>query len=147
MIKLIDILSEAKIVPQGALDFSNTKHPAVYNFVVANKERILQTIKDDYKRHNYTNDEDTFEGTSGITDISDTIVSNENYWKYIDEENEFPNGQEIEIIGNNQQERCTGIIITNIDPNVYNKLASGLSWNEMPNPYNKLGLYYAYMSC
>ena len=146
MIKLIDILNEAKIVPQKTTtSFTNTKHPAVYNFVAVNKEKILQAIKDDYKRYNYINY--TFEGTSGITDISDTTVDNDNHWEYLDEEDEFPNGQEIEIIGRGQEGNCKGIIISNMNPKIHDMLASGVDWKEMPDHYGKRGLYYAYMFC
>jgi hypothetical protein len=146
MIKLIDILNEAKIVPQRTTtSFANTKHPAIYNFVVANKEKILQAIKDDYKRYNYTNY--TFEGTSGITDISDTTVDNDNHWKYLDEEDEFPNGQEIEIIGRGQEGNCKGIIISNMTQEQHNLLTSGTDYNKIPGPYGDVGLYYDYIFC
>ena len=146
MIKLIDILNEAKIVPQGTTtSFANTKHPAVYNFVAVNKEKILQAIKDDYKRYNYINY--TFEGTSGITDISDTTVDNDNHWEYLDEEDEFPNGQEIEIIGRGQEGNCKGIIISNMTQEQHDLLASGTDYNKIPGSYGDMGLYYAYMFC
>ena len=148
MIKLIDILNEAKIIPQGLItDFTNTEHPSVYNFVKNNKEKILQAIKDNRDKDDDDHNENYFEDDSGITDISDTTVSDENYWEYIDEENEFPNGQEIEIIGRGQEGNCKGIIISNMNPKIHDMLASGVDWKEMPDHYGKRGLYYAYMFC
>ena len=145
MIKLIDILNEAKIVPQKTTtSFTNTQHPAVYNFVKANKEKILQTIKDNYKKYN---DDDSFEEESGITDISNTTVGDENHWKYLDEEDEFPGGQDIEIIGNGQEGNCKGIIISNMTQEQHDLLASGADYSKIPGPYGDMGLYYAYIFC
>ena len=148
MIKLIDILNEAKIVPQRTTtSFANTKHPAVYNFVVANKEKILQAIKDNRNKDDDEHNENYFEDDSGITDISDTTVDNDNHWEYLDEEDEFPNGQEIEIIGRGQEGNCKGIIISNMTQEQHNLLASGADYNKIPGIYGDMGLYYDYIFC
>lgn len=144
MIKLIDILNEAKIVPQGAVGFTNTNHPAVYNFVVANKEKILQAIKDNYDRNINVG----FEEDTNIRDIPNTIVDKYNYWSTLDDNNEFPNGQEIIIQQSNLAlDNCQGISITNMNSEIHSKFVSGVSLLKLPKPYDNMGLYYGLLEC
>lgn len=150
MIKLLDILTEAKIVPiTVATGFNNSKHPAVYNFVKANKEKILQAIKKTHVTNIYGDDEEnTFEDDTDITDIANTIVDDHNFWEELDEQGKYPNGQEIIIYQNKEAVNgCRGITISNMGDDIHNELSSGNSFKKMPEPYGSMGLYYEYMWC
>jgi hypothetical protein len=142
-IKLMDILDEARIIPTSMTSFANTKHPALYNFVRANKIKLLQTIKTEEEESWGANDKYSFDEQTGIRDFNDTVVLNENSWPFIDDQNEYPNGQEI-VIENPEDSDCKGILISNMDDTIYSKLTSGVGVSPLPG---FKGLYYGIISC
>lgn len=140
-----EYVNELKVIPVPLGRWSNIPAPALYNFVRANYKALLEAIKKDVDKNNPNNDEDyTFEAQTGITDINNVNIDPQNYWEYIDEDGEYPDGQEIAITAPNPAHECEGIYISNMDNDAHDKFGSGMSFDPIPGVP---GLYYEIMWC
>jgi glycosyltransferase involved in cell wall biosynthesis len=143
-----EFIGEIKIIPSvvGNSFFDNnttTSHPQLYNFVKQNLPRIFDAIKRDDPENfeDYWEDE-IEEGDESFRDIKNYEVKNENYWEYVDEEDEYPHGQDISI--DFKDTDCRGFYISNMSPEQHNEITSGFGGHDLPGfP----GLYYEYIYC
>jgi hypothetical protein len=137
-------ISEIKIIPSSIsnsefLSSPNTRHPDLYNFIKQRSAELLTAVREDMNKESYN----SFEEATNIVDINDVVIDSYNWWEDIDEEEEYPNGQEI-IISRPGSDECTGLIISNLDNKSHDNLTSGMSFEPIPGfP----GLYYDYIWC